>query len=749
MRTDLIQTKVRPIKKIFIIENNDYESFAKIFTEIQNEIDIIQNLLFINDDELWSQPNKDFVKRSDPDIILNLSYLDDETLSTHFGISSFRPTEPQFEIGRFGTNLSGFVKHPNFFNKLGIDKDKVFHVLSANKLENTAESLLACINYGLFSDDIKKSLGLSIFKNIQANYLTEKEDIINSIFEHDKKHIQLTTNIGGFAGSGYGSSIWEIDYNPQNIFNFRNKKYFFISEKNDFKTIAFFWNTRSYYPYANTAWIPIDFLNDIVALVDNETVFVCFDDNIEGKVKNQFSSNEIIQPSNLYFSGRNERWTYFEHTQTIAINSDEIIIQHPTEKSFCDMGLGGAFVLEMRGLNEFVYPKRKNIGNLFFPKNYPHELFRERFQRISELGLSKYILQFDPLKESDIIQSIVLPNFSQVIQHFFEDIGYSTKKTPKSSILEQTVNLLGGIKELNAISNQNVFDLLIALTPKQRTENAINKILKDLKETTITPNNILDIIAEFKEKGAVNFPSSILTIEEIIIKTDLKGNDKTEFFPVLQKLYNQKIFLRGKYFECPYCNSKLWIQIDEINRVNYCAECSNMIHLPLFLNDKQVSDYFRLNQLIVRSVDQGQLSTILLLNIFVQQKYRMFDFQSNLEVFKNNKLITDIDLLLKIGRRIGIAECKSTGGFSEKQINELIEIATIMQCDFIAFSSLIDCNSQELEDIVNILLAKNLEFPAFIFTREALFNPHSIAIQHCFEKHDSMSFKVGPIVISE
>ena len=745
MRTEYILTKVRPIKKLFIIEPHDYESFANLFTEIQDEIDIIQNLIFVNDNDLWSQPNKDFIKRSDPDIILNLSNLDDEKLSLHFGIFSVKPITDHFKIGRFGTNLFSFAKWPAFIDKYGSGKDEDIHVLAAQKLENTAESLLACINYGLFSKEIKEHLELSVFKNLKVTYLTKKEEIINSIFDHDKKFIQLTTDIGGFAGSGRGSSVYEIDYNREGLFS-NQKKYLFISDRNDFKTITFFWNIRSYYSYANIAWIPAGLLGEIISLVDAETVFVCFNKGIEKKIQKRFPTTEIIQPSRLHFKGRNERWTFFEHTQTITITDNEAIIQHPVGKSFSDMNSLGAFILETRGLEEFIYPKRRSIGNLFFPKHHDHDLFAERFQRISERGLSKYVLEVSPLIATDISELIVLPTFNEVIKHLFEDVGYTIKTTPKSSILEQTVNLLGGISELNIISAKHVFDLLVTLTPKVRTEKIVKKILEETKGKT-TSDNVLDIIAEIKEKGAVNFPSVTLTIEGIVNKTPLKGNEKKKLLPVLQKLNDQRIFLRGKYFECPSCSSKIWIQIDEIKRVNHCAECSNLVNLPVFLNDKQDSDYFRLNQLIVRAVDQGQLSTLLLLNLLFQQKYRAFNYQSNLEVLKDDILITDIDLLIKIGKKIGVAECKSTSGFTEKQVNELIKIASALQCDFIVFSSLIDSASQELKDLVDILGKKNLDIPAFIFTGEVLFEPKSNMIQKHFELWRSEEFQVGPIVI--
>jgi hypothetical protein len=745
MRTEYISTKVRPIKKLFIIEHDDYESFAKLFKEIQDEIDIIQNLIFVNDTDLWSQPNKEFIKRSDPDIILNLSKLDDEKLSLHFGVFSVKPITDHYKIGRFGTNLFSFTKLPTIIERFSSKKDIDFVVLSASKLENTAESLLACINYGLFQKETKIHLPLTIFKKLKATILTKKEDLIKSIFDNDKKFIRLTTEIGSLGGSGHGSSIYEVDYNNEGLFN-NKKKYFFVSEKNDFKTIAYFWNTRSYYSYSDIAWVPVDFIKDISSLVDTETIFVCLHKAIEKKIKKLFPTCSIIQPTRLYFRGRNERWTFFEHTQTISITDKEAIILHPAEKNFSDIGSMGAFVLETRGLREFIYPKRRSIGKLFFPKHHDDALFENQFQRISELGLSTYVLKVSPLKAEDISELIALPTFNEIIKHLFEDVGYSIKTTQKSSILEQTINLLGGVGDLNIISTKHVFDLLVSLTPKVRTERIVKKLLEGAGEK-ITSDNILEIIAEIREKGAVNFPSVTLTIEEIVAKTLLSGNEKKKLFPILQKLYDQRIFLRGKYFPCPSCGSNLWIQIDEISRVNYCVECSNLVNLPVYLNDKQDSDYFRLNQLIVRAVDQGQLSTLLLLNLFFQQKYRAFDYQSNLEVFKYDILITDIDLLIKIGKKIGVAECKSTSGFSENQVDELIKIASSLQCDFIAFSSLIDSTSQELKDLVTILNKKSLEIPAFIFTNESLFNPKSNMIQKHFELWHRNDFSKGAIII--
>ncbi|MBE2188886.1 MAG: hypothetical protein IAE98_05405 [Candidatus Kapabacteria bacterium] len=743
MRTEFIKTKVRPIKKLFIIETNDYDAFAKLFSEIQDEIDVIQNLIFVNDSDLWSPPNKEFVKRSDPDIILNLSNLDDNKLSIHFGIFSVKPITDYFKIPRFGTNLLSFSNRPSFLDMFGSQRDEPIEVLSALELDNTSESLLSCLNYGLAPKTLKKRLGLSIFKKLKPTYLSNRKEIIDSIFQHDKKFSHLTADLGGFAGSGYGTSVYEVDYNSEGLFNGK-KKYFFVSEKNDFKTITYFWNTRSYYPYSNNAWIPIEYLKEIETLIDDETTFVCFNKKIEKKILKVFPSAKIIQPTRLHFKSRNERWSFFEHNQTISITDNEAIIQHPAEKGFAGMG---AFILEVRGLKEFIFPKRRNIGKLFFSKGHDHALFADRFQRISELGLSKYVLEISPLKAEDVTEEIVLPSFKEMAQHIFEDVGYTIQSTHKSSILEQAVNLLGGVNELSTISGKHIFELLVGLTPKVRTERIVNKILDDAKGK-LTSENVLDIIAEVRERGAVSFPSVTLSVEEILNRTSLSTTERKTLLPQLQKLYDQKILLRGKSFQCPFCSSNLWIQIDAINRTNHCVECNNEVNLPIYKGEKQDSDYFRLNQLFVRAVDQGQLSTLLLLHLFFQQKFRGFEYLSNIEVLKEGHLITDIDLLIKIWRKIGVAECKSTSGFSEKQVDELIKIASSMQCDFIAFSSLVDSTSQEVKDLVEILNKKSLEIPAFIFTNQSLFNPKSNMIQKHFELWHRTDFSKGPILVS-
>jgi len=742
MRTEFITSRVRPIKKLFVIEPNDYQAFEILFKAIQEEIDVIQNLIFINDEDLWAEVTKEFVKRSDPDVILNLSELDDDKLSLHFGIISIRPIGNSLNIQKFCTHLVSFTNRPPYFDLFGMNKEEDLVVLSAKKLENTPEALLSCINYGLYP---KIELGLSIFRNLKPNFISKPSEAIALIFNNDGKYSHLGALIGGVGGSGHGSSIYEIDYNEENIFSGQDSKYFFISEKNDFKTISYFWNTRSYYNYSKLAWVPVNFLNDVEVLVDEKTTFVCFNQDVKNLISDKYPSANIISPSRLYFMGRNERWTFLKYSQTVNIENNSITVHHPAEKTFGTMGIS---VLEISGFDECRFPKRRSIGNLF-SDNKSNIIFEERFQRVSEIGIAKYILTTTLIHPEPIHLDIFLPSFKNMINHIFEDIGYTIKSTQKGAILQQAVNLVGGLNSLDSIAENKMFNLLVSLTPKERTDKIVKKALEDAKDVAdkLTSDNILEIIAEIKNKGGVSFPSVTCSVEEMFSRVSIKQLERLAFLPIIQKLYNQKVLLRGKKFQCPHCSSNIWIQIDEIKRINYCFECNNEVDIPIYQIDKQDTDYFKLNQLFVRAVDQGQLSTMLVLNLFFKQNYYGFEYQSNLEVFENDKLITDIDLLIKLNKRIGIIECKSESGFAEKQVMELVQIATKMQFDFIGFSTLLSSSSQEVLDIIEILEGLSLKIPAFIFTKEALFKPEYDIIHKYFEVRASNIFPMGPIII--
>jgi hypothetical protein len=745
MSSQFITTKVRPVQKLFIIEQHDIKAFLRIFSVLQNDIDAPFNPILVNDEDLWTECTQAFVMRSNPDIILNLSQADDDRLSRHFEVFSIKPVTDQYKMERFICPLSSFTRLPAFVEKLNKEESLPgeYQLYSATKLEETPESLFVAINFGYFDENLPETLGISIFKKVTPEYI-DVDEAATKLFEHDTKFAYITTSLGGFNGSGYGESIWEINYNKEGHFK-SDKRYFFVSSVSDTRAISYFWNTRSYYAYSKCVWVPYELLDNIRLPVENDSVFVCFDPKIKQDLQQRYSDNPFIEPTRLYFEGRNTRWNHLEYTQAITVTNNTVNIVHPVSKTFADFGIAHICVVEMRGLKEFLYPKRHNLGKLFINKSerehYP--LFAERFTNINEVGLAKYYLDFSPFQLDDIFLEIRLPLFAEVLEHFFEDAGYKIQSTVKTQVLEQTINLFGGASQLNVLTNEDLFNLLVKLTPKERTEK-ITQSLQPLLQ--VTPEDILLLISEIRESGAINFPPVILTLDEMLASIPGKRGEKAPLMTHLQNLYNQRILLRGKNFECEHCKTNLWIEIEAIERINYCTACSNEIHIPISGKTKEASDYFRLNQLVVRAVDQGQLSTMLLIHLLSIQNYRALEYKTNFEILKDEKVFTDVDLFVRTGRRIGVIECKSSAGFTQKQVDDLVIIGQKLKCNFIAFSCLLGSNHSEIKNLETMLLKHQLEIPAFIFTKEILFAPRPRIIEGYFEVSRRSEFITGPVL---
>lgn len=740
MRTAFVQTKVRPIKKLFILNANDLDSLKVVMKEISAEVDAIYNLILPDDGLLWTEITREFVKRHDPDIILNLSSLNNSNLSKHFEVAAVTPNTDQWKIGRFGTRLSGFSNVPSIAQRFGASIPN--QVFAASNLENNSRSIFDTINFGLVENFAGLHLEASIFEKVAIEPIPDLSKVVEFLFDHERKFCHLTTGIG--FGSGGGTSIYEKDYNEQKLFN--KGKYLFVGRMHDLSSICYFWNTRATYGFSDLAWISLDMAGSLNKAIDAETTFVVTDAATAAELGKMFNSVNIISATHYHFSGAMDRWKCFEHTQVVTITGDSVVIQHPAARSFSDVSMGGACVLEVRGLSECTYPVRESFWKLYRPKRIDPQLFAERFYRISQRGLSHYYLQF--FDHGDLEVEVQLPKLPEVVTHLFEAQGLSVHRTSKTAILEQLVNLAGGTQGASKLCQKKWFELISSLTPTVRTKKALHNLLGTASTSTVIEEQIMEIVGRARDEGAIEFPETVMSADDLASKAGVQKEDRSVFYADLQELYDKRILLRGKSFSCTHCSSKVWFPLDTLRRKNYCPECGNETHLPVHQAGQVEKDGFKLNQLIVRAMDQGQMATLLVLNIFSQQNFRIFDFVSNLEVKKNAILKTDVDLFLRFGNKLGIAECKSASGFSDDQVDSLIDIASCMKCDFVVLSSLLSQSSTEIQDAVEYIQAKNLAIPILIFSKEVLFKEKPIKLLSFFESTIRGEFPKGAILVN-
>ncbi|EEP0915221.1 hypothetical protein HAZ08_004486, partial [Salmonella enterica] len=223
------------------------------------------------------------------------------------------------------------------------------------------------------------------------------------------------------------------------------------------------------------------------------------------------------------------------------------------------------------------------------------------------------------------------------------------------------------------------------ITPHNRTESIIKSHLPELLNSP-HKDTIASYLGKLNDIGDVVIPSKILTIENIlpeISDNEIKNKESKKEDAILkvQQLYNNKILLRGKNFTCEHCTASLWFALEDFSRINYCNECGNSINIPITTSNKSTGDHFKINHLVSRAVDQGQLATLLLIHYLYSQSTSI-PYIANYEIYDDSKLLSDIDVCVKLGNKLGLCECKSKQSFSEKQIDELVFIANKINCDF-------------------------------------------------------------------
>lgn len=742
MRTAFVTTSIRPFKKIFVVKPDDITAFETIFDALADEVDQIFNLIIPLDGYFYLDSTKEFIRRCDPDILFNLTDESDAELEERFQVKTVRPDSNVWRLSKFGTNLMSFSATPRWSNRFGATIPT--SVFATKQLLNTPESLLRGVNFGCVPDVKELHLEGSIFTDVSITDTPEVSELGESIFDHEKKFCHLTTHIG-FGGGG-GRSVWETDYNP--VGYFQQGISVFVGSSTNLAFLYYFWNTRAYNPFSNLVWIPTELLNvlrDVIS-AQEEVKFYVVENESKVLIEDLFEAPSIVNVERYYFSGAKTRWQCFDHSQTVQVSGDLCYVQHPVEKTFSDIGIG-AFVIEVQGITECAYPIRATFWDLYHPKIDPNwAIFQERFKRIGQRGLAAYSLNIS-FDNAPVEIEFPLPSFRQVMHHLFMSKGIEIQETPKSRLLSQLVNLVGGLENADEICQKHIFDLIYSSSPTVKTELALRKMFPNPKGNDHELK--VEAVSKAVENGTVEVSAVFATAEDLYTKAKEKSGSlkKSSFFSTLQTLYDNRVFLRGKHFDCPMCASKVWLPLERLSASNYCPDCGNLISIPVHSNGAVDKDKYRLNQLLVRAIDQGQLSTLLLLNLLNKQSFRIFDFITNVEMLRANKVFSDADILFRVGKKLGIAECKSSRNFPTEQIDSMIEVITTLNLDFGIFSCLLPADSADLAESIEYMLSKNLNFPILIITKEALFEPSEVSLYRYLEVAVSGKFRVGPVVV--
>lgn len=733
MKRQTVTTKVRPFRKLFIIDADDRQGFFNILRILAGEVDGARNFVLPDDALLDSETTVELVRRYDPDIAFNLSRRSTSELQQYFEVKCVTPDTDTWRIERFGTSLELFRNVPSSLTGLGGAFPSA--VYASRSLDDTPHSLFNVINFGLAADVPSEDMLSSAITGVTIASPPVLTAVTDAMRGEGSSYWGICEDIG--FGSRGGSSIWEVNHNSEQYF--LHGRYGFVSSASDLSGLCYYWNMRAMFGNPGMFWIPIELLGEMDLTNHPFDAFVVRDDVSSRLVSQRFADTACFRPAEYRFGAANDRWRLFEHTQEVIIEEAAISVIHPAVKTFSELGMGGAVVVELRGVPDLMFPVRASSWDMFSQMQVGGSSFPGRFTRFSKLGVSKYVLSLSP-GTGDLWCELAIPTLLQWAESAFGEVGLAIQRTHKTSLLEQLDRLLSNEKGRDAaktLADERAFRLVKLMSPELRSER-IEKILKDV---SIDPQ-LRQVIEEGFQQGAFEVPAVCLSFKKMCDRLGVTRNSRESFASIVQVLYDHRVLLRGKEITCPHCRSFVWLPIEHIAQAVTCVECSNPIAMPV----DEDGDAYKLNRLVIRAYDQGQVATFLLMN-YLRANYRVIDSCANLEIVRAGKVMTDVDLLVRLGRRIGVAECKSFVGFSASQVDSLLEMATSIKCEFAIVSTLLGRSDPAVAVVMEEISLRRPTIPVFVITGDVLFGRDQPRLSEYFETRGQNAFPIGPILL--
>ena len=183
-RNGTIITKIRPIKKLCIIEENDLDRLIQIINVYSMEVTGILNLILINNEKLNLSNTIDFIQSQDPDIIINYSLCDNNKLKSLFKTLVVDGEDKKYHLDYLATDIE-ILDNIRDASQRRQDEDVkiVKDIYTSFNTHIDPNNMVYYLNYGLvdkrLKDDLRDSFKDSIFEGI--NLKSIKEDTLNPI----------------------------------------------------------------------------------------------------------------------------------------------------------------------------------------------------------------------------------------------------------------------------------------------------------------------------------------------------------------------------------------------------------------------------------------------------------------------------------------------------------------------------------------------------------------------------------------
>lgn len=284
----------------------------------------------------------------------------------------------------------------------------------------------------------------------------------------------------------------------------------------------------------------------------------------------------------------------------------------------------------------------------------------------------------------------------------------------------------------------------------------VRKLLKTYGPDT--PFNHQDAMREIGKGDPQNGFSSIQEYKHLFLEPRPKGTvlEPRDAFSYLLK---RGVFRTGLEFDCPSCQLKFWVPLDDVRTEVSCEYCGNRFNVTPYLHIKYVWKYRRSGLFGRDDHQEGAIPVVLtLLQLHTTFHPNKMLYTNAMDIkpksvnpikFKNDKCETDFVVIVprsddgKIS--VAIGECKTRKDISDDDVYNLKIVADAFPRErfnvFVIFSKLMSFSQEELKRIrqlnneyhLRVILFTNRELEPYLLyertAQEFKINRHAVSFE--------------------
>ena len=168
-RNGTIITKIRPIKKLCIIEENDLDRLIQIINVYSMEVTGILNLILINNENLNLSNTIDFIQSQDPDVIINYSLCDNNKLKSLFKTLVVDGVDKKYHLDNLATDIEILDNIRDASQRMQDEDVKIVKdIYTSFNTHIDPKNMVYYLNYGLvdkrLKDDLRDSFKIAFLK---------------------------------------------------------------------------------------------------------------------------------------------------------------------------------------------------------------------------------------------------------------------------------------------------------------------------------------------------------------------------------------------------------------------------------------------------------------------------------------------------------------------------------------------------------------------------------------------------------